>query len=153
MTTTTLIADPARIHATPDHDIELCSREVTELLAMCSSIAADKDEVAEKMMRYCGEVYKHDPLLANAAVNAFVFLGGDICALVRTARKHRHEPTIGGYVSYLKAQLVSDHNPETDRRAWLLIRKATERACMWAGWDTAKTRRELEYVDRSYRRR
>jgi hypothetical protein len=157
MTAVALAQRPTRLHAEPDHEVELCSREVTELLACASkhasSIAMTPDEIGEKMMRYLGETYKRDPLIANAAVNAYVFLGGNLCALIKAARKHRKDPSIGGYLSFLKAQLMTDRSdPETERRAWLLIRSATERACMWAGWTTEETRRELEHIDRGYRR-
>jgi len=153
-TTAALIERPSRLHNEPDHEVELLTREVTEILACASCLAGDdrqgRAEVAERMMRYLGEAYKRDPLIANAGVNAYVFLGGCLASLVRAARKLKADPSVGGYLSFLKAQLmINARNPEAERRAWLLVRAATERACMWTGKGTAETRRELESIDRN----
>lgn len=140
MDATTLVNDPTKIHEAEDEDLELLSREVNELLVLCASFNPKSQETADAFLSYCAEVYKRSPICANAAVGAYVYRGGDIVTLVKRARARRKEVSVGGWLSYLKANTLGG-NPEHHRN---FVRRAAERACLWMGKTPEETRRHLD---------
>jgi len=141
MNIATLVSDPSKIHQAEDEDLELYTRQVVDLLTTCENFAPGSKETADAFLDYAAEIYKREPILANAMVDVYTQRGGCISMLVKRARARRKEVSIGGWLSYLKSNLMQA-NGEHQRK---FLRKVLERACLWMGLSPEET---IAYLDR-----
>lgn len=140
-----IAADATNVHKVDDEDLELTARMFVDLLTVAENLARSGEnrgsvDHANQFLDYAAEMYMREPLFSNAAVDAYVARGGDLCTLVKQARKRRNEVKVGAWLTYLKRNCM-ENDREHGRK---FVRKAVERACLWMGYSPEET---IEYLD------
>jgi len=143
-----LIENPDLIYDVPDYQLEQRAREVVELLVKRGTKKGGETrrgkkatKVAEDTMRFIAAVYRRSQELPNAIVMAYSTLGGNVDALISEARRLKTDPEVGPYLNYLKTAINTyQATSERCREGRLVVYRATEKGCMWAGMNAKQTK-------------
>lgn len=148
--TVALLERPSRVHSMHKWMAECGIRSAVDVFGCSFELAAEsqsKDEIAFRVIRFCGEVYHKHPMFACAVVEVIGRSVNIIPSLVRAARACRNEVAVGAFLAYLRAHLLTG----APSKGKALILESTRLGALWLGLSPEETAERLEEIERNYR--